>query len=105
MDDLKEKIYLLALDIIKKGEASFVCDALEKSYVEYTGAEGLLGHEERQEFFSEFFNLYDGRYWYYPVGDFIKFMTKSRIHGCWWQYGLVEPRERILRLILNRGCR
>ena len=37
MDDLKEKIYLLALDMIKSRKIPFICDALEKSYKEYTG--------------------------------------------------------------------
>ena len=37
MDDLKERIYLLALDMIKDKKTKFICVALKKSYKEYIG--------------------------------------------------------------------
>ena len=105
MDDLKEKIYLLALDMIGDKKATFICDALSKSYKEYTGTEEPLSDEELEELFSEFFNLYDNKYWYQPKGESIDSIVRHRIRGCWWSRELKEPREKILELILNRGCR
>ena len=105
MDDLKEKIYLLALDIIKSRKIPFICEALRASYKEYTGTEKMLSYEELKELFPEFFSLYDGRYWYYSVNGSILFIEQHNIHGCWWSSELIEPREMIIKLILSRGCR
>ena len=110
MDDLKEKIYLLALDMIKDKKTKFICVALKKSYKEYIGTEELVSGEELEKLFPEFFNLYDSRYWYhrywYQSEDkSILFMNQRDIHGCWWHYELMEPRKRILELILSSRCR
>ena len=105
MDDLKEKIYLLALDMIKNREATFICKALEKSYKQYIGAEEELSDEELKELFSEFFDLYDGTYWYYSENEFISSTDQRKIHGCWWSPKAVEPRKRMLELILSSRCR
>ena len=105
MDDLKERIYLLALDMIKNDENPFICTALRASYGEYIGTEELVSDEELEELFSEFFNLYDNKYWYQPKGESIDSIVRHRIRGCWWSRELKEPREKILELILNRGCR
>ena len=105
MDDLKEKIYLLALDMIKDKKANFICEALRASYKEYTGVKDRLNDEELKKLFSEFFNFYDNKYWYYSEEKFILFIDYQDIHGCWWSPKAVEPRERILELILSRGCR
>ena len=105
MDDMKEKIYLLALDMIKDKKTKFICVALKKSYKEYTGTKKILSQEELKELFPEFFNLYDSRYWYQSEDKSILFMNQRDIHGCWWHYKLTEPRKRILELILSRGCR
>ena len=105
MDDLKEKIYLLALDMIKSRKIPFICDALAISYGEYTGTRKPVSDEELEELFSEFFNLYDNKYWYQPKGESIDSIVRHRIRGCWWSGELKEPREKILELILNRGCR
>ena len=105
MDDMKEKIYLLALDMIKSRKIPFICEALRASYKEYTGTEKMVSYEELKELFPEFYSLYDGTYWYYSVNKFISSIDQRKIHGCWWHYRLTEPRERILELILSRGCR
>ena len=105
MDDLKERIYLSALDMIKSRKTLFICDALAKSYNEYVGIEVELSPEELEELFSEFFNLYDNRYWYQLEDNSMLFICLDKIHGRWWHYELPEPRKRILELILSRGCR
>ena len=105
MDDLKEKIYLLALDIIKNRKAFFICDALIESYEEYTGTEKMVSYEELKELFPEFFSLYDGRYWCSPKNRSVLFVDKHNMHQAWWHSKLVKPRKRILELILGRGCR
>ena len=105
MDDLKEKIYLLALDMIKNREATFICKALRESYKEYTGTRKPVSDEELEELFSEFFNLYDNKYWYQPKGESIDSIVRHNMHECWWSSKLKEHRERMLELILNRGCR
>ena len=105
MDDMKEKIYLLALDIIKSRKIPFICEALRASYKEYTGVKDRLSNEELKELFSEFFDLYDGTYWYYSVNKFMLSVDQHDIHRCWWHYRLIEPREMIIKLILSRGCR
>ena len=105
MDDLKEKIYLLALDMIKDKKTKFICNTLRTSYKEYTGTKKILSQEELKELFPEFFNLYDNRYWYQSKDKSILFMNQRDIHRYWWHYELMEPRKRILELILSRGCR
>ena len=105
MDDLKEKIYLLALDMIKNKEATYVCKALLKSYKEYTKAEEELSDGELEELFPEFYNLYDNRCWYQLADKSIHFMDQHEIHGWWWHFKLTEPRKRMLELILSSRCR
>ena len=105
MDDLKEKIYLLALDMIKNRKKRFICKALRESYKEYTGTKGELNYEELEGLFPEFFNLYDGRYWYCSENEFRDFIDQQTMHGAWWSSELMEPRKKILELILSRGCR
>ena len=105
MDDLKEKIYLLALDIIKSRKTPFICEALRASYKEYTGVKDRLNDEELKKLFSEFFNFYDNKYWYYSEEKSMLSVGPHGIHRCWWPYELTEPRKRILELILSRGCR
>ena len=105
MDDLKEKIYLLALDMIKNRKAFFICDALIESYKQYIGAEELVSGEELEKLFPEFFNLDDNKYWYYSRDNSISFMTRDKKHGCWWHSKLVEPRKRMLELIISSRCR
>ena len=105
MDDLKEKIYLLALDIIKSRKIPFICEALRASYKEYTGTEKMVSYEELKELFPEFFSLYDNKYWYYSEEKFMLFIGQHDIHQPWWSIELMEPRKKILELILSRGCR
>ena len=105
MDDLKERIYLLALDMIKNDENPFICTALRASYREYIGTEELVSDEELEELFSEFFNLDDNKYWYYLRDNSISFMTRDNIHQPWWSPKAVEPRKRMLELILSSRCR
>ena len=105
MDDLKEKIYLLALDMIKDKKKCFMCNALKESYKQYIGAEEKLNYEELKELFPEFFNLYDGRYWYYSEDRSILFIEQHNIHQPWWSSELMEPRKRMLELILSSRCR
>ena len=105
MDDLKERIYLLALDMIKNDENPFICTALRASYREYIGTEELVSDEELEELFSEFFNLDDNKYWCYFRDNSIFFITRDKKHGCWWDSDLREPRKRTLELIISRNCR
>ena len=105
MDDLKERIYLLALDMIKSRKTPFICEALRASYKEYTGVKDRLNDEELKKLFSEFFNFYDNKYWYHSEEKSMLFVGPHDIHRCWWYYKLTEPRKRILELILSRGCR
>lgn len=105
MDDMKEKIYLLALDMIKSRKIPYICEALRASYKEYTGTEKMLIYEELKELFPEFFSLYDGRYWRSTKNRLVLSVDYQDIHGCWWHYRLIEPREMIIKLILSRGCR
>ena len=93
MDDLKERIYLLALDIIKDKKTKFICDALTKSCNEYVGVKIELSPEELEELFSEFFNLYDNRYWYQLEDNSMLFMCLDRIHGRWWSSELIMYSE------------
>ena len=51
MDDLKERIYLLALDMIKSRKICFMCNALKESYKEYIGTEELVSGEELKKLF------------------------------------------------------
>ena len=105
MDDLKERIYLLALDMIRNREVDFICDALVISYEEYTGTRKPVSYEELEKLFLEFFNLDDNKYWYYSRNNSISFMTRARKHGSWWVSDLREPRKRVLNLVISRGCR
>ena len=105
MDDLKERIYLLALDMIKNDENPFICTALRASYGEYIGTEELVSDEELEELFSEFFNLDDNKYWCYFRDNSIFFITRDEKHGSWWDSDLREPRKRTLELIISRNCR
>ena len=105
MDDLKERIYLLALDMIKSRKICFMCNALKESYKEYIGTEELVSGEELKKLFPEFFNLDDNKYWYYLRDNSISFITRDNIHQPWWSSELMEPRKRILELIISSRCR
>jgi len=102
MDDMKRAIYMLALEKISKEEEKFVCLALHKAFVEITGY-NLLGSPESEiiEIFSEFFNLYDARFWY-KWGNSILFNSLEDSASCssWWKYDWKEPRVRVLSYIL-----
>ncbi len=103
MDSLKLQLYLHARARVQQGNNIFCCWALEKALSDF----GLISKagsrlsllELRQEFFPEFFSLYDGSYWDKEGGNYSQCPEDS----AWWDSRWIEPRLRALDIAISRA--
>ena len=109
MDDLKLSIYMEARRMIEEGKSEFVCRALRYATEDITGMAfecgGATLHAVLEEFFPEFFELYDGKYWSFdwePTGEKVFYSAgELDTHSAWWFYEWKEPRLAIIDFIIN----
>lgn len=103
MDSLKLQLYLRARERIQQNKNVFCCLALEKALSDFglipKGFSILNFPELHQEFFPEFFSLYDGSYWGKEGGNYSQYPEDS----AWWSSPWIEPRLRALDIAISRA--
>jgi hypothetical protein len=100
MDDLKMSVYISARNMIASTPADYeyICVSLLQAlysevgfYVSFADRKEIL-----EEFFHEFFDLYDG-YW----DQTMHHNFRDGKHRAWWSCDWKEPRLAILDFIIN----
>ena len=103
MDSLKLQLYLRAREHIQQGKNTFCCWALGEALSDFgliSKGVGILNFPElHQEFFPEFFSLYDGSYWDKEGGNYSQCPEDS----AWWSSPWIEPRLRALDIAISRA--
>lgn len=120
MDDIKKELYLYADRLLRKDfykeeplytdvddllstadYTKYLCIALKRAYYEILGSRKILLEDELIEMFSEFYEMFDNKYYspFFEGGEYISDDLKN-IHP-WWHSSLKEPRHRIIHFLLE----
>lgn len=117
MDDMKREMHIRAKKHIASGETDFICWALLaeladtfNSYsgagVIYIGGQGLVTGSDLdsllEEFFPEFFELFDGVFW--TIADTVdpeEIRSSTGLHEAWFQWQDRERRQRLLDFLIT----
>ena len=117
MDDMKLGMYLRAKARIASKETDFICWALLAELADnfnsrsgagviYIGGQGLVTGSDLnsllEEFFPEFFDLFDGTFW--PLGiptNLEEVNPVTSPHEAWFDWADVERRQRLLDFLIT----
>lgn len=105
MDDIRREMYIRARALILSGEENFICWALFREIGDTCNIPDMEGFVEfettLEEFFPEFFALYDGVFWPLELSEESHSVGVLTPHKAWFDY-LDKPRRlRLLDFLIN----